>query len=157
MSKKRNERMENMVCKICGGSLTRKGNNFVCDFCASKWMIDLGDDVHAVERANAWEALRGSDFEKAAELFENILLKEKENHEAYWGRALAKNGIVYVTDYNESKRVPTCNNITENSFLTNKDVQKAIAFAPADIKEGYQQQAEQIEKIRVEWLEKASK
>ncbi len=149
--------MENIVCKSCGGSVTRKGNYYICDFCRSKWMIDSGNDVHAVERANAWEALRNNDFEKAAELFENIIVKDTTNHEAYWGRALALNGIVYVTDYNENKKVPTCNNITEESFLKNKDVQKAISLAPTDIKESYQKQAEQIEKIRIEWLNKASK
>ena len=120
-------------------------------------MIDSGNDVHAVERANAWVALRNNDFEKAAELFENIIVKDASNHEAFWGRALALNGIVYVTDYNENKKVPTCNNITEESFLKNKDVQKAISLAPTDIKESYQKQAEQIEKIRIEWLNKASK
>ena len=149
--------MENIVCKSCGGSVTRKGNYYICDFCRSKWIIDSGNDVHAVERANAWEALRNNDFEKSAELFENIIVKDASNHEAFWGRALALNGIVYVTDYNENKKVPTCNNITEESFLKNKDVQKAISLAPIDIKESYQKQAEQIEKIRIEWLNKASK
>ena len=89
-----------MSCNICGGALTRKGNYFVCGFCDHKWLIDLGDDIHAVERANAWETLRRSDFDKAAELFEEIIAKDSKNHEAYWGRALAKNGILYVNDYN---------------------------------------------------------
>ncbi|MGN0622425.1 MAG: toll/interleukin-1 receptor domain-containing protein [Oscillospiraceae bacterium] len=66
-------------------------------------------------------------------------------------------GIVYVTDVNENKKIPTCNNITENSFMNDKDVQKAISLAPADIADGYKNQAEYIEKVRVEWLEKASK
>lgn len=149
--------MQNNVCKSCGGSVTRQGNYYICDFCRSKWMIDSGNDVHAVERANAWEALRNNDFEKATELFENIITKDPKDHEGYWGRALALNGIVYVNDYNENKKVPTCNNITEESFLANKDVQKALSLAPGDIKESYQKQAEQIEKIRIEWLNKASK
>lgn len=149
--------MENIVCKACGGSVKRVGNSYVCDFCGSHWPIDVSNDVRAVERAYAWETLRNNDFEKAVELFENIILKDGSNHEAYWGRALALNGIVYVTDYNENKKVPTCNNITEESFLENKDVQKAISLAPLDIKESYKKQAEQIEKIRKEWLNKASK
>lgn len=145
------------VCKTCGGPVSRTGNYYVCEYCRNKWEIDSGNDVHAVERANAWSTLRDGDFEKAAELFENIIIKEAKNHEAYWGRALALAGIVYVTDMNENKKVPTCNNITENSFMNDKDVQKAISLAPADIADGYKQQAEYIEKVRVEWLEKASK
>lgn len=145
------------VCKTCGGPVNRVGNYYVCEYCRNKWEIDSGNDVHAVDRANAWSALRDGDFEKAAELFENIIVKEAKNHEAYWGRALALAGIVYVTDMNENKKVPTCNNITENSFMNDKDVQKAISLAPADIADGYKTQAEYIEKVRVEWLEKASK
>lgn len=145
------------VCKTCGGPVNRVGNYYVCEYCRNKWEIDSGNDVHAVDRANAWSALRDGDFEKAVELFENIIVKEAKNHEAYWGRALALAGIVYVTDMNENKKVPTCNNITENSFMNDKDVQKAISLAPSDIADGYKQQAEYIEKVRVEWLEKASK
>ena len=149
--------MEQIVCNVCGGSVTRKGNYYVCDYCPHKWIVDLSNDIHAVERVNAWEALRNNDFEKATELFEEIISKDGKDYEAYWGRAFAVNGIVYVNDYNENKKVPTCNNITEDSFLSNKDVEKAISLAPAEIKENYQKQAEYIEKVRIEWLEKASK
>lgn len=145
------------VCKTCGGPMQRVGNYYICEYCRNKWEIDSGNDVHAVERANAWAALRDGDFEKATELFENIIAKENQNHEAYWGRALALGGIVYVNDLSENKKVPTCNNITEQSFIQNKDVQKAISLAPADIAGSYRQQAEYIEKVRTEWLEKASK
>lgn len=145
------------VCKTCGGPVNRIGNYYVCEYCRNQWEIDSGNDIHAVERANAWAALRDGDFEKAVELFENIIAKENQNHEAYWGRALALGGIVYVTDLNENKKVPTCNNITEQSFIKSSDVQKAISLAPTDIAGSYQQQAEYIEKVRVEWLEKASK
>lgn len=145
------------LCKSCGGSVQRIGNNYVCDYCGNRWEIDSGNDIHAVDRANAWSALRDGDFEKATALFEEIIVKENQNHEAYWGRALALGGIVYVTDLSENKKVPTCNNITEESFVNSKDVQKAISLAPADIAESYRKQAEYIEKVRVEWLEKASK
>lgn len=120
-------------------------------------MVDADSDVHVIDRANAWSALRDCDFEKAGELFENIILKESDNHEAYWGRALALAGIIYVTDLNENKRVPTCNSISEESFIESSDVKKAIKLAPSEIGESYKSQAAQIEKIRVEWLEKASK
>ena len=94
-----------MACKTCGGTVIREGNYYVCEYCSNKWEIDSGNDVHAVDRANAWSALRDGDFEKASELFENIIIKEENNYEAYWGRALAFAGIVYVTDMNENKKV----------------------------------------------------
>ncbi len=145
------------TCRSCGGELDRQGNYYVCRFCGNKWMIDAAEDVHVVDRANAWAALRDCDFEKAAELFENIIFKDKNNHEAYWGRALALAGIIYVTDFHENKRVPTCNNISESSFLESRDVNKAIELAPSDIADSYRAQAEKIEAIRAEWVRKARK
>ena len=149
--------MQLNICKSCGGDLERIGNYTVCKFCGSKWVIDADQDVHVIDRANAWAALRDCDFEHAAELFENIIFKEPENHEAYWGRALANAGIMYVTDYSERKKVPTCNSISESSFIEGRDVKKAIELAPADIAESYTAQARQIEAIRVEWVNKASR
>lgn len=149
--------MENVKCKTCGGSVKRDGNCYVCEWCRNKWEIDQGNDVHAVERANAWTSLRDGDFEKATVLFENIILRDSNSHEAYWGRALSQGGIIYVTDLNENKKVPTCNNITEESFVNNKDVKKAISLAPADISAEYMKQAEYIDRVRKEWLDKASK
>lgn len=145
------------ACKICGGSIVRTGNYYICEYCGNKWEIDSSNDIHAVERANAWATLRDGNFEKATELFDDIIVKENQNHEAYWGRALALAGIVYVTDLSENKKVPTCNNITEKSFIKSNDVQKAISLAPEDIAETYHKQAEYIERVRIEWLEKASK
>ena len=144
-------------CKSCGGTLEREGNYLVCDHCHSRWVIDVADDIHAVARANAWEAIRVSDFEKAVELFEEIILKDKTDHEAYWGLSLAKYSIVYVNDIREGRKVPTCNNITEDSFLNDKNVKTAISLAPSEIAEDYSRQAEYIDKVRVEWLKKASK
>ena len=97
--------METLQCKTCGGILTRNGNYNVCRFCGNKWTIDVSNDVHVVDRANAWSALRDNDFERAVELFENILIKEPEHHEACWGLALSSHGIMYVTDLNENKKV----------------------------------------------------
>ena len=152
------EQLKQILCKVCGGAIDqRQGNKYVCPYCNNTFFIDLDDNIHAVMRANAWEALRVGDFEKATELFDEILLKDGSDYEAYWGKALSLNAILYVVDTNERKRVPTCNNITENSFVNSIEVQKAISLAPSDFAESYKKQAEYIEKVRVEWLKKASK
>lgn len=147
--------MQQKLCGTCGAVLERKGDSYVCRYCGNKWVADAADDIRVIDRANAWAALRDCDFEKACELFENILYKEPENHEAYWGRALSYNGIIYVTDLNENRRIPTCNSISESSFTECYDVKKAIEYAPDEIAAAYREQAEIIEGIRVEWLKKA--
>ncbi len=146
----------NNQCRACGGATVREGNEFVCKFCGSRWAL-VAEDSLQVKLQNAWEAQRHSDFDRATELFEEIISGNKKCFEAYWGRALARNGIVFVNDLNEHKKVPTCNNITENRFTTDKDVLAAISSAPSEISADYKKRAEQIEKIRLEWLEKASK
>ena len=149
--------MQANLCKTCGGDLHRVGNHYICQACGNRWSVDAADDVHVVDRANAWAALRDGNFDHAAELFEIIHEKEPKDHEAFWGLALACAGILYVIDYEEHKKVPTCNNIGEDSFIGSKNVKKAIELAPPDIAAGYRQQAEQIEKIRLEWMQKARK
>ena len=154
--------LERHLCESCGGTTERDGNFYICQYCGTKWAI-ITEDAMQVKLQNAWEALRCNEFDKASELFEGIIIdnnnakRESDSFEAYWGKALADNGIVFVNDYREDKKVPTCNNITENSFVENPDVKKAIALAPKDVSENYSFLAEKIEKIRVEWLEKARK
>lgn len=153
---------EQCKCSSCGGVTERRGNFYVCLYCDTKWAI-ITEDAMQVKLQNAWEALRNNEFDKASELFEGIIIdnnnanRNSDSFEAYWGKALADNGIVFVNDYREDKKVPTCNNITENSFVENPDVKKAIALAPKDVSDNYSALAEKIEKIRVEWLEKARK
>ena len=149
--------MELKTCKTCGGNLKKIGNYYVCEFCGNRWEADVADDINAVQRANAWETLRNGDFEKAEALFDEIIIKQPKNYEAYWGKALSSACITYVTDLNENKKVPTCNNITEDSFAENKFVLKAVELAPESIATEYKNQAKYIDKVRIEWLEKARK
>ena len=46
------------ICKSCGGELERRGNHYFCPYCGNKWIIDAAEDVHVVDRAHAWAALR---------------------------------------------------------------------------------------------------
>lgn len=149
--------MELKICKTCGGNLKKIGTYYACEFCGNRWEADIADDVNAVKRANAWETLRNGDFEEAEALFDEIIIEQPKNYEAYWGKSLSSACITYVTDLNECKKVPTCNNITEDSFADNKFVLKAIELAPENIANEYKNQAKYIDKIRVEWLEKARK
>ncbi len=144
-------------CKACGGAIARIGNFNVCEVCSNRWTTENVGSINTDENKRAWEVLRNCDFEKATELFEQLIFRDGVDYEAYWGKALADNSIEYVTDLGENKKTPTCNNLSENSFLENKDVQKAISKAPKEIAEEYKKQAEYIEKIRLEWVEKASK
>ena len=149
--------MAGKFCSGCGAPMVREGNYFKCTYCPNVTPADVIDDINAVARANAWESLRKSDFERATELFEEIILKDKKDYESFWGLALAKASVVYVIDAEKDKKVPTLNNVSEDSFLQDKNVKTAIGLAPKEIAESYKMQAEYIDKVRLEWLEMASK
>ena len=149
--------LEKYRCQSCGSdAIVKEGNFYICQSCDSKWAI-ITEDALQVKLQNAWEALRQNEFDKASELFENIIIdnknanRDRDSFEAYWGKALSDNGIVFVNDYSENKKVPTCNNITENSFVENADVKKAIKLAPSEVSNNYRLLAERIEKIRIEF------
>ncbi len=149
--------MERYVCKVCGEQLEQKiGDFYVCKYCGSRWKVEK-EVTRLPVLDNAWQALRNGDFDVAEELFEDVINTDNANHEAYWGRALAAASIIYVNDLNENKKVPTCNNISEQVFADGTFVKKAIELAPAEIADSYKQQAEYIDKVRIEWLNKASK
>lgn len=105
---------------------------------------------------NAFDELRKGEFEEAADSFGCIISKDKNSHEAYWGRALARAGVLFVDDV-DGKKVPTCHRISENSFLQDKDYLAAIEHCDGEVRENYILLGNKIEKIRTEWLNKASK
>lgn len=142
-------------CPICGGTAEEHGANFECLYCGHKWRRANEFASESLRMATAYEKLRTSAFDEAEECFAGILASDAHNYEAHWGRALARHGIIFVDDLQEGKKVPTCNAITEDSFLSDADVQAALRDAPADLAENYRAMAEKIEKIRAEWLETA--
>ncbi len=147
--------MGTVSCKNCGGALQFGNQNIVkCRFCGS--LQTLPKTVEDNKLVEAYGLIRQREFSEAQVICSDILRIKPDYYEAYWARALARNGVVYVNEIGGTK-VPTCQNIVEMSFLKDSDVIKAIELAPDDISENYKSQSEKIENIRKEWYEKASK
>ncbi|MBR3879193.1 MAG: leucine-rich repeat protein, partial [Clostridia bacterium] len=144
-------------CRTCGGVLERRGDYFVCQSCGHKYEVDITDNATLIDKEHAWSVFRSMDFEKAIDLFESIVSKQPDNYEAHWGLALSMAEVFFTLDKDKNKMIPTMLSISESSFVENKNVQKAISLAPKAISEGYAEVAAYIEKVRVEWIEKASK
>lgn len=146
---------EELRCKTCGGVLNRDENGYVCASCGARFQYT--DTRVNIQLENAFESLRKGEFEEAYDKFSSIIATDSSNYEAYFGRFLAYHGIIFVDDIVEGKKVPTCNNIREESVFDNDDYKHAIAKAPSYIQKTYIEQASKIEKNRLEWIEKASK
>ena len=149
--------MEQLQCKICGQALVEVRQGFYkCSGCLSEFekKATVTDEQRKLQEA--YELIRKGDFSDAESLCTTLLSTHASSYEAYWVRALAKNGVIFVRDVGD-KMVPTCQNIVEKSFLSHADVVDAIRLAPREIAENYRTQGARIEAIRKEWFDIASK
>lgn len=149
--------MDSYICKICCSPLLKKDGLMVCQHCGNIFESGEMGDSKATKSTLAWEALRDSQFEKAVSLFEELINDDPSNYEFYWGLALSKNEISFVVDLSEDKRVPIFGKIPDEPFLTSSEVISAIKNAPKDIAYNYRKLSDSIDKVRDEWIEKASK
>ena len=144
------------ICNICGANLIYKDGKWVCPACGAFKTEEISNEEVTL-LYNAAQKLRLASFDDAEEAYRDIIAKYPENSEAYWGLVLSKYGIKYEDDY-DGKKLPTCYATSIESVLTDKDYLDAVRLCKDKYqKEYYIEQGKVLEKIRVEWLEKASK
>lgn len=144
------------ICNICGANLIYKDGKWVCPACGAFKTEEISNEEVTL-LYNAAQKLRLASFDDAEEAYRDITAKYPENSEAHWGLVLSKYGIKYEDDY-DGKKLPTCYATSIESVLTDKDYLDAVRLCKDKYqKEYYIEQGKVLEKIRVEWLEKASK
>ncbi len=138
-------------CKMCGGTLeVRPGETTgVCEYCGTRQTIPRLDDER---RANLYDRAgqfrRNNDYDKASDLYEQILLEDRSDAEAYWSLVLCRYGVEYVEDPKTHKRLPTVNRAQFASVFTDPDYRNAIKYADADQRAIYEAEAAAIEEIQ---------
>ena len=138
-------------CKICGGELNvQKGQSIVeCEYCGVKQTLPRFLDENTklmYDRANSY--LLHNEFDKAENIYNQILLTDKEDAEAYWNIVLCKYGVTYVKDPASGKYIPTCNRTHYASVFNDENYQNAIKYANAEKAELYEQDAKTIDDIQ---------
>ena len=143
------------VCNSCGGDYEYRSGRWVCRACGSYKPQEIsGEEVTLLY--TAYQKLRLAEFDEAEQAFDDIVRKFPGNPEGYWGRLLSRYGIKYEEDY-DGRRIPTCYATSIRSVIGDADYQKACACADAENRAYYEKQAEYVERVRREWIEKASK
>ncbi len=135
-------------CKICGGVLIpdEGGLTGVCESCGSKSVIPKeSTNSGKINRANYLR--RASEFDKAQELFEQIVSENPDDSEAYWGLVLCKYGIEYVDDSDGTKK-PTCHRTMFDSILNDPDYKAAVEHSVGAVRYIYEEEAEKINEIQ---------
>ena len=147
--------MSQNICNICGANYEYRNGRWVCLACGAYKAEELSNEEVTL-LYNAAQKLRLSDFDEAEKAYSDIIGKFPKNPDGYWGRLLSKYGIKYEEDF-DGRKIPTCYATSIDSVISDKDYLKALDLADEHTKEYYQAQAAYIERVRKEWVEKASK
>lgn len=138
-------------CKMCGGTLEVGDDDSVavCEYCGTKQTLPKLDDekrMNLYDRANHFR--RNNEYDRAMNIYEQILNEDKEDAEAYWSLVLCRYGIEYVEDPETHKRIPTVNRTQFASIYTDQDYKLALQYADGYQREIYEQEARAIDEIQ---------
>ena len=143
------------ICNNCGGEYEYRNGRWICRSCGAYKPEEIsGEEVTLLY--TAFQKLRLAEFDEAEAEFDDIIRKYPENPDAYWGRLMAKYGIKYEEDF-DGRIIPTCYAASIENVMESSDYRKALQYADEESRAYYRQQAEYIERVRREWIEKANK
>ena len=141
-----------LKCKICGGTLSfEQGDKIaVCDYCGREQTLPSGnvDEKIAIlyERANSYRLV--NEFDKAANIYNQIIAENPKDGEAYWNLALCNYGVVYVRDPKSLEYIPTCNRTQYLSLLHDENYKNALKYATEEQCAIYEKDARYINEVQ---------
>ena len=138
-------------CKICGGQATIDSNNgvVVCDYCGTKQALPLftADSERLLyDRGNNY--LLHSEYDKAENVFNQLLTIKPGAAELYWDLVLCKYGVTYVKDPKAGKYIPTCNRTHYTPIFSDENYKKAIELSAGEKKALFEEDAKTIDNIQ---------
>ena len=142
-------------CKMCGANLNIEPDEVVvvCDYCDTKQTVPMLDSEKKTNLYNRANRLRmGSEFDKAAGLYESMIAEFPEEAEAYWGLCLCNYGIEYVDDPATAKKVPTCHRASFEKLANDENFKLAIEYSDVVSQKVYRDEAREIDRIMEEIL-----
>ena len=143
-------------CKVCGATLNvQQGERIaVCEYCGVSQTVPSFIDIKTqeiYERANGY--LVNNEFDKAENLYNQILFDDKTNADAYWNILMCRYGVSYVKDPKNGKYVPTCNRTLYAPIFNDENYINALKYADNRQKELFVANAEAIDEIQKGILE----
>ena len=138
-------------CKMCGGTLniSRSETVATCEYCGTQQTLPkLNEDrkINLYDRANHFR--RNNEFDKATDMYEQILNEDNTDAEAYWSLVLCRFGIEYVEDPTSHKRIPTVNRAQFTSVFDDDNYKSALQHADIMQRRIYEEEATIINDIQ---------
>ena len=149
-----------MKCKMCGGDLYLVEGSTIaeCEYCGSTQTVPTTDNEKKMTQFARANRLRAAcEFDKAAGVYESIVVEFPEEAEAYWSLLLCKFGIEYVDDPATGKKIPTCHRSSFDSIMDDSDFEQVMENADSISRRIYREEAKQIEELRKNIIEVSSK
>ena len=144
-----------LKCTFCGGDFEVNADSSVgkCKYCDSIITIpkELDRKGNLYNRAIFLRQI--DEFDKAADVYEDILKEDNSDAEAHWGLVLSKFGIEYVMDPKTQERIPTCHRVQTQSILADPDYLAAIKHSDKATQEVIKNEAIRIDKIQTRILQ----
>lgn len=138
-------------CKMCAGNLNVNLNDTVCtcDCCGTTQTLPRLDDESKVDLyKKASDFRKRNDFDRAMDIYEKILDKDRTDAESYWSLVLCRYGIEYVVDPITGRRIPTVRRKQDTSVFADEDYEKTVKYATEEQKKVYEQEAKAIDEIQ---------
>lgn len=141
-----------LKCKICGGDLSFQPGDRIatCEYCGRQQTlpnVNIDERIAVLyERANGYRI--ENEFDKAANIYNQIIAENTRDSEAYWNLALCNYGVVYVKDPKTEEYVPTCSRTHYLSILNDDNYKKAIQYASPEQSVLYEKDARYIDDVQ---------
>ena len=134
-------------CKACGAPLEfAQGEKVcICKYCQSVNTLAIPENGQLYNQANELRNL--CEFDRAIQIYEQMIEQDPQDAESYFGLVLCKYGIEYVQDPSSGKRIPTCRRLQMIPMAQDEDFKKALQYADDEIRRVYQGECAKIDKI----------
>ncbi len=138
-------------CKMCGAPLNiaEKQTIATCEYCKAAQTLPKFNGINSAnlyERANHFR--RNNEYDKAESIYEQILLEDTADAEAYWSLVLCRHGIEYIKDSVTHTQMPTVNRAQYTSIFDDENYKLALQYADEAQKAIYEKEAMAINEIQ---------
>ena len=144
--------MKAYKCSLCGGTILPlpDGQTGKCEYCktVSPLLTEHSETVlNYMNRATDFRI--ACDYDRAMQIYDEVLKLSFEDPEAHWGMLLCKYGVEYVKDattavYSIGKL--TLHRLSTVTVFDDPDYQAAIRYASPTNRETYEERAKEINK-----------
>lgn len=138
-------------CQMCGANLNVQSGMRICkcEYCDSVQTVPDLSSEKKLQLFNKANSLRfACDFDRASDVYSDIVNDFPEEAEAYWGLCLCKYGIEYVVDPETQNRVPTCHRTSFEKIQDIPEFRKVLEYSDVNLRNVYIQLAEVINGIQ---------